>query len=238
MWKDNKVRFLNTYWDADPVDFGKFQVNEKVDVVVRPEDFLIKKAGEGTVDGAIASKIFKGMHYEYILSVGKAEVIVQSTKELNEGDTIGVKVNPENIQIMKKPFTSNFYDGYLTKDYEVEFANTTFKTEILGLFPGAKYNEEGVLVDEKGSEIDVVDMEVNVEVPFEAVTISDDQEASDIQGQIISMIYLGDRYQIIVRTEDEEDFILETPDMWNENDTVSVIIDTNMIHLSRKGAKK
>ena len=81
-------------------------------------------------------------------------------------------------------------------------------------------------------------MPIHVEVPFEAVTISDDSEASDIHGNIISMIYLGDRYQIIVRTEDEEDFILETPDLWNENDIVSVIIDQSMIRISRKGVKK
>ena len=34
MAKDNKVRFLNKYWDADPADFGKFGVNDKVDVLV------------------------------------------------------------------------------------------------------------------------------------------------------------------------------------------------------------
>ena len=238
MAKNNKVRFLNKYWDADPVDFGKFPVNEKVDVVVRPEDFILGKTGSGVVDGVVSSKIFKGMHYEYIINVGKAEVVVQSTAELEEGATVGLNVEPVNIQIMKKPFVSNFYDGYITKDYKVEFANAEFDVDILPLFPGAKINEDEVLVDEKGNEIDVVDMEVNVEVPFEAITISDDPEASEIHGNIISLIYIGDHYEIMVRTEDEEDFILNTPDLWNENDEVSVIIDKSQIHLSRKGAKK
>ena len=238
MAKGNKVRFLNKYWDADPVDFGKFPVNEKVDVVVRPEDFILGKAGKGIVDGVVSSKIFKGMHYEYIINVGKAEVIVQSTAELEEGAVVGLNVNPVNIQIMKKPFVSNFYDGYITKDYKVEFANAEFDVDILPLFPGAKINEDEVLVDEKGNEIDVVDMEINVEVPFEAITISDDLDASDIHGNIISLIYIGDHYEIIVRTEEEEDFVLNTPDLWNENDEVSVIIDKSQIHLSRKGAKK
>ena len=93
-------------------------------------------------------------------------------------------------------------------------------------------------MDEKGNEIEVTDMEINVEVPFEAVSISDDPDASDIHGNIISLIYIGDHYEIIVRTEEEEDFILNTPDLWNENDTVSVIIDKSKINLSRKGAKK
>ncbi|MBR5996916.1 MAG: ATP-binding cassette domain-containing protein [Bacilli bacterium] len=238
MAKDNKVRFLNKYWDADPVDFGKFPVNEKVDVVVRPEDFILGKAGSGVVDGVVSSKIFKGMHYEYIINVGKSEVIVQSTAELDEGIKVSLDVEPVNIQIMKKPFVSNFYDGYITKNYNVEFANAEFEVDILPLFPGAKIDENDVLVDEKGNEIDVVDMEINVEVPFEAITISDDPDASDIHGNIISLIYLGDHYEIIVRTEDEEDFVLNTPDLWNENDEVSVIIDKSQIHLSRKGAKK
>ena len=238
MAKDNKVRFLNRYWDADPVDFGKFPVNEKVDVVVRPEDFILGKAVEGVVDGVVSSKIFKGMHYEYIINVGKSEVIVQSTAELDEGIKVSLNVEPVNIQIMKKPFVSNFYDGYITKDYKVEFANAEFDVDILPLFPGAHIDENEVLIDDKGNEIDVVDMEINVEVPFDAITISDDLEASDIHGNIISLIYLGDHYEIMVRTEEEEDFILNTPDLWNENDEVSVIIDQSKIHLSRKGAKK
>ena len=238
MAKDNKVRFLNRYWDADPVDFGKFPVNEKVDVVVRPEDFILGKAGEGVVDGVVSSKIFKGMHYEYIINVGKSEVIVQSTAELHEGIKVSLNVEPVNIQIMKKPFVSNFYDGYITKDYKVEFANAEFDVDILPLFPGAHINEDEILIDDKGNEIDVVDMEINVEVPFDAITISDDPDASEIHGNIISLIYLGDHYEIMVRTEEEEDFILNTPDLWNENDEVSVIIDQSKIHLSRKGAKK
>ena len=238
MSANNKVRFLNTYWDADPVDFGKFPINEKVDVVVRPEDFIIKEAGKGTVDGVVASKIFKGMHYEYIINVGKAEVVVQSTAELEEGITIGLSVEPINIQIMKKPFVSNFYDGYITRDYKVDFADTIFDVDILPLFPDCKYNEEEILVDENGNEVNVNNMEVNVEVPFDAITISDDLSASDIQGNIISLIYIGDHYEILVRTDDDEDFILSTPDLWNENDRVSVIIDLTKINISRKGAKK
>ncbi len=238
MAKDNKVRFLNAYWDADPVDFGKFPVNEKVDVVIRPEDMKIKPVKEGVVTGVIASKIFKGMHYEYIINVGKAEVVVQSTTERDEGLEVGLRVEPTNIQIMKKPFVSNFYDGYITKNYKVEFADAEFDVDILPLFPGAKINEDGLLVDENNSEIDAVNMDINVEVPFEAVTISDDLKASDIQGNIISLIYLGDHYEIMVRTDEEEDFILNTPDLWNENDRVSVIIDQSQIHISRKGAAK
>ena len=238
IYKDNKVRFLNASWDADPADFKKFTLNEKVDIVVRPEDINFVEAGKGTVDGVIFSKIFKGMHYEYILHVGKSEIIVQSTKDFEEGAKVGLTVDPFNIQIMKKPYTSNFYEGYITKDYKVAFADTEFEYDVTKLYPGSKINEDGILVNEKDVEIDCVDAEVNVEVPFEAVSITDDNDASDIQGNIISMIYLGDHYEVIVRTDEEEDFAFNTPDLWNENDRVCVLINPKMIKVSRKGVKK
>ena len=236
--KDKTIRFLNKYWKGDPADFDKFSLNEKVDVVLRPEDIILTTPKKGVVTGIISSKIFKGMHYEYIINVGKAEVIAQSTAELNEGNEVGLNIEPINIQIMKKPFVSNFYDGYITKNYKVDFAESEFELDILPLFPKAKFNDEGTLVDETGNEIEVNNMEISVEVPFDAISISDNFIDSDIHGNIISLIYLGDHYEVIVRTDDEEDFILNTPDLWNENDRVAVIIDKSKINLSRKGAKK
>ncbi len=178
------------------------------------------------------------MHYEYIVNVLKAEVVVQSTSELEEGIEVSLKVDPTNIQIMKKPYVSNFYDGYITKDYKIEFANAEFNFDISLLFAGSKFNEDEVLVDENGNEIEVTDMEVNVEVPFEALNISDDLDASEINGNIISMIYHGEYYEILVRTDEEEDFVLNVPDLWNENDRVAVIVDETKIKVIRKGAKK
>jgi spermidine/putrescine transport system ATP-binding protein len=238
MAKDNKVRFLGTYFDADPVDFGKFQVNEKVDVVIRPEDVIISDAGKGTIDGVIASRIFKGMHYEYIVMIGKNELMVQSTKHLEEGITIGLSVEPVNIQIMKKPYTSNFYDGFITKNHQIEFANATFDFDILSLFPNASFNDNDELIDENGRIIHYENMAINVEVPFEAIQISDEQDKSEIVGNIISMIYLGDHYEIIVRTAEEEDFMLNSEWLWNEEDQVAVIIDKSLIKVSLKGGNK
>lgn len=234
----NRVKFLGTYWNMDPNDDCKFEKNEKVDVVIRPEDFIITESGEGTVHAIITSKIFKGMHYEYICRVEKSEVVVQSTSDFEEKASIGLKVDGVNIQIMKKPFTSNFYDGYLTKDYKVNFADAEFDIDITKLFAGSKIDENGTLLNEKGNEIITEDVEVNVTVPFEAVSITDDLEASAINGNIISMIYIGDHYRLLVRTDEEEDFTLDTEYLWNVDDRVAVIINPNMIEVSLKGGKK
>ena len=234
MFKDHKVRFLNKLFDC--VD--NFEPNQKVDVVVRPEDVILLPKDKGIVNGKVVSKIFKGMHFEYIIMVGKSELIAQSTKELEEGIEIGISVEPNNIQIMAKPFTSNFYEGYLTSDYKVCFADKEFDYDVLSLFPGCKFNEDNVLVDAKNNPVDVEDKEVVVDIPFEGVSISDEEGFGQFEGNIISMIYHGDHYQVIVRNEDEEDFVLDTPDLWNENDKVSVKIDPSFIHVKLKVGDK
>ena len=66
------------------------------------------------------------------------------------------------------------------------------------------------------------------------VEISDDLEDGNITGQIIQMVWNGDHYQLIVRTEDEEDFVVDTVWTWNEMDTVSIKIDPSKIKLKLK----
>ena len=235
MYPNHKVRFLGKLFSC--VD--DFPANQKVDVVVRPEDVNIFSKGRGTVDGIVTNKIFKGIHYEYTIMIGKNELIAQSTKEISDKKEVSISIEPDNIQIMAKPFTSNFYDGYLTSDYKVNFAGVDFECDILSLFPKSHFNEDGVLVDEKNNPIDVEDKEVTIEVPFDGISISDNPEDGQVIGKIFSMIYLGDHYQVTVRTEDEEDFVLDTPYLWNENDEVSVKIEPKYIHMKLKmGDKK
>ena len=58
-------------------------------------------------------------------------------------------------------------------------------------------------------------------------------------GKIIQIIYKGDHYQLIVRTEEnEEDFVFDTEDTWNENDIVRVVIPKEEIKLKLKQEMK
>ncbi len=76
---------------------------------------------------------------------------------------------------------------------------------------------------------------MRVEVGLNDVMISDDETAGGTTGHIISIIYKGDHYRLIVRTEEsEEDFVFTSADLWNENDFVSVIIPKEKIKLSLK----
>jgi spermidine/putrescine transport system ATP-binding protein len=237
--KDNKIKFLGATWASDPADEGKFNKNEKVDVVIRPEDVEITNNDDSVVKATIVSKIFKGIHYEYIMMVGKNELICQSTKEYHEGDVVGIYVEPTNIQIMKKPFTSNYFDGHITKHYNVSFAGIHHKFDFLKLFPGCKLNEDGILVDERGEVKDIEDVQVTVEIGFDDMELSDNLDASPINGEIINMIYLGDHYEVTVwDDESEEEFIVNTPDLWNLNDHVALVIKEDGLDVTLKGGDK
>jgi len=226
-----KVRFIGNTFDCVD-DFDK---NEKVDVVVRPEDVYLVDEGLGQVNGKIISSIFKGIHYEMVLKVGKTEVIIQDTKERKVGEKASIIIRPEDIHLMHKEFSSNKYEGYITKKNTVCFGDGEFDCDVTTLYPNSFLDEEGYLITENGEKIDLTDIDVEVEVGLKDIEISDNLEEGGASGQIVSIIYKGDHYQIIVRTEEnEEDFVCDTEYTWNENDIVSVIIKPEDIRLKLK----
>ena len=85
MIKDKLVEILGARWDCVDTGFGE---NTPVDVVIRPEDVILKKPGKGVIDGEVISLIFKGVH---------------STSFFPVGDKVSINVDPFNIQIMNKP---------------------------------------------------------------------------------------------------------------------------------------
>ena len=226
----NQVKFIGHVFNC--VD--KFEKNEKVDVVLRPEDIKIHAKNKGMVNGKIVSKVFKGIHYQYTVMVGKNEVIIQDTKNRDVNKEVSLSVEPDLIHIMHKNYSTNIYQGYITKDNKVAFADGIFDCDLTQLIPNSTLDEEGYLVDEKGVKYDLYDADVIVQVPVEAIELSDDTEVGQAEGEIIQIIYKGDHYQVLVRN-DEDDFIVDTEYTWNENDKVGVTIPANKISLKLKG---
>ena len=64
MIDDYKVMFDDIVFDC--VDYG-FKKNEKVDVVIRPEDIDIVDVKDGKMTGEVLSVLFKGVHYEIMV---------------------------------------------------------------------------------------------------------------------------------------------------------------------------
>lgn len=211
-----------------------FHIGTKVDVVVRPEDIVMKPKGEGMVDVVVDSVVFKGVHYEITVLSGDNEIVINSIYNAVVGDTISIDIDPDSIHLIENNLTTNDFEGIITKHNTVEFADGEFECDLTQLYPNSKYVDD-VLVDEKGNEIDVVGKEVSVSIPvFGSIEMSDDADKGGTTGNIISLIYKGDHYQYIVRTENEYDFIFDDEDLWNENDFVSLIIPKENISLKLK----
>ncbi len=232
MVNKKKVKFLGAIWDC--VD--DFDINEKVDIVVRPEDIVIDPKAKGEVKGILTNKIFKGIHYQYTCMIGKNEVTIQSTIDYEINKMVSISIEPDLIQIMEREYNSNTYqDGYIDRDNNVVFANACFECDITQLLKGSFINEDGYLVSKENKIYDLNDADVIVDVDFNDIEISDNLEDAIITGNIIQIIWKGDHYQVIVRTEDEEDFIVNSEYTWNENDIVSVNIKKENIKLKLKG---
>ncbi len=99
MIKDYEVEFAGVKWNC--VDYG-FERNEDIDVVIRPEDVMIVPAEDGFVRGSVESVIFKGVHYEMVVKNGDLEWLVHSTDLSQIGEIVGMKLDPEDIHIMRK----------------------------------------------------------------------------------------------------------------------------------------
>lgn len=225
-----QVQFCDhTFTCVDDFHFGT-----KVDVVVRPEDIVMKPKGEGMMDVVVDSVVFKGVHYEITVLSGDNEIVIHSIYNAVVGDTISIDIDPDSIHLIENNLTTNDFEGIITKHNTVEFADGEFECDLTQLYPNSKYVDD-VLVDENGNEIDVVGKEVSVSIPvFGSIEMSDDADKGGTTGNIISLIYKGDHYQYIVRTENEYDFIFDDEDLWNENDFVSLIIPKENISLKLK----
>ena len=99
MHKDFLVEFANDYFDC--VDKG-FEPKERVQVVVRPEDFKIVPADKGKISGIVESIIFKGVHYEIMVDAMGYKWKIHTTQYVEPGTLIGMDVVPMDIHIMKR----------------------------------------------------------------------------------------------------------------------------------------
>ena len=100
MMEDRIVKICGRIFPCIDEGFGR---KTPVDVVIRPEDIIIGKPGEGILDGVVTSNVFIGVHYEMCIEAGGFEWLAQNTKSYPVGGSVSISVTPENIQIMNKP---------------------------------------------------------------------------------------------------------------------------------------
>ena len=83
------------------VDKG-FARNEKVDVVIRPEDIDIMPKGEGVLSGVVESIVFKGVHYEIDVKTHERNYTIHTTDYAKEGSEVDLKFGPEDLHVMEQ----------------------------------------------------------------------------------------------------------------------------------------
>ncbi len=89
-------------------------------------------------------------------------------------------------------------------------------------------------MDAHGDVVEPDRIKVVVSVKPDDIAMSDDQEAGIIRGHIINLIYKGDHYSYVVRTEEDEDFIVSDEYLWNMDDYVSLMIPKEKIQYAIK----
>lgn len=99
MIEDYKVQFNGKLFDC--VDRG-IKPNEKIEIVIRPEDLEITTVENGKLVVKVDTQLFRGVHYELsTYDKDGNEWLVHSLKKAAVGQEIGLDFDPEAIHVMR-----------------------------------------------------------------------------------------------------------------------------------------
>jgi spermidine/putrescine transport system ATP-binding protein len=116
MIEDYVVNFAGKTFEC--VDQG-LNPNEKVDIVIRPEDLELTTVDNGKLNVKVDTQLFRGVHYELsTYDTDGNEWLVHSTKKAEVGSTVGLDFDPEAIHVMRLNETEEEFDARL-EAYEV-----------------------------------------------------------------------------------------------------------------------
>jgi spermidine/putrescine transport system ATP-binding protein len=111
MIEDFRVRFTGKEFEC--VDQG-LNPNERVDIVIRPEDLEITSVEKGKLVVTVDTQLFRGVHYELsTYDQDGNEWLVHSLKKADVGQEIGLDFEPEAIHIMRLNESEEDFDKRL-----------------------------------------------------------------------------------------------------------------------------
>lgn len=224
-----KVRFCGgEFMGMDDVPEGTL-----VDVVVRPEDVIITKPEDGVVEGEVVSVIFKGMHYEVTVESGKYEMVIRTTKCYSVGERIGMKLEPDGIHIMLAEDHTTSFVTNINSDYTLDFNGKVINCDLTKVIPKSSM-KDNVLVDENNEAVDTDKLKVMVSIQPYDIRMSDNVDEGLVSGHIINLIYKGDHYSYVIRTEYGHDLIVDDEYLWNMDDAVGLIMPEDKMKFQLK----
>ena len=111
MIEDYRVKFAGKEFEC--VDAG-MKPNEKIDIVIRPEDLEITTPENGKLIVTVDTQLFRGVHYELsTYDKDGNEWLVHSLKKAEVGAEIGLDFDPEAIHVMRLNETEEDFDKRL-----------------------------------------------------------------------------------------------------------------------------
>ena len=224
-----KVRFCGgEFMGMDDVADGTL-----VDVVVRPEDVIITKPEDGVVEGEVVSVIFKGMHYEVTVESGKYEMVIRTTKCYSVGERIGMKLEPDGIHIMLAEDHTTSFVTNINSDYTLDFNGKVINCDLTKVIPKSSM-KDNVLVDENNEAVDTDKLKVMVSIQPYDIRMSDNVDEGLVSGHIINLIYKGDHYSYVIRTEYGHDLIVDDEYLWNMDDAVGLVMPEDKMKFQLK----
>ena len=202
MIRDREVSFIGH--DFPCVDEG-FGENVPVDVVIRPEDVVIGTAIDGAqFTGKVKSCAFKGDHYEmYVDTDSGNELQIQDYDAYEPGTMVEMKINPDDIQVMKKERTENVLDCEIIDETHIEMLGEEFECSTIPA--GA-------------------DGPAKAHIQFSKVDLWDHVDDGVTSGEVWFILYKGDHYHLTVKTESGEYLYVDTDDIWDKGDLAGISI--------------
>ncbi len=195
-----------------------------ITAVVRPEDVEITPPEDGTIRGIVSSVIFKGMHYEITIESGKNEMVARSVHSARPGDTVGMRVEPDNIHVMIAENHTNYFTAEINSDFRLEYNDKLLDTSLTKIIKGSRRLEDGTLLDGSGDAIDPRKTHILVSIQPQDIVMTDHVEEGLVEGYIRNLIYKGDHYSYVIHTDLEQDFIVDDEYLWNMDDHVGLIM--------------
>ena len=208
-----------------------YPVDTVIDAVVRPEDVEITEAGKGRIQGEVIACDFKGIFYVTAVKTDRAEIEIHNLKSFKIGEKVGLDLAPDSIHIIPYDTTINHYEGTLEsyiagKGFLVKFEDFELSdVPAARIFANCTEKEEGTsLLDAAGKEISWEGRKVVASFKPEDAKLSDDAEAGFVAGDINSFIFMDNYYHYRVRSESEEEYIVNDEYLWNSGDHVSISV--------------
>ena len=204
MIRDRKVSFIGHEFPCVDEGFGE---NVPVDVVIRPEDVVIGTDTESAqFTGTVKSCAFKGVHYEmYVDTDSGNELQIQDYDAYEPGTKVGMRINPDDIQVMKKERTENVLDCEIIDETHIEMLGEEFEcAHIIGPSTGSGTGK--------------------AHIQFSKVDLWDHEEDGVTTGEVWFILYKGDHYHLTVKTDSGEYLYVDTDDIWDKGDLVAISI--------------